>query len=316
MNPNELFPYFFDVSDVLSSTLDQATGAITLQLGDIESETAESHKAEQWQGAAGILSRPALPTQGKASCQVFHIKRGNYDVGFAYRDLRATAIYGNTAPGDTAMYATAGSAITLCRAADGSSRLLTTDNNQEGGNTLYAGVSAYYTGLDGLRHLGGEWRRYAPWGGEWHDQNGYHFRHWTGVKIDAGGYALPSPLSQNVATYQLSAGMVTIDAGVVALGHNDGTAEALTKILSLKVQMTAFAADVATFTTALNTYLAAQAAYAAAIKSVADPSGTATTTLAAAIGVMETASTALSTGTSSIMAAIDSVAGCKSVAGS
>jgi hypothetical protein len=314
MDSNEMWGQFFDVSDVLSSTLDPATGTLTIQLGDVTKGRADSNKAEVWQGASGVCSRPALPTQGKASCQCLHLKRSDHDMGFAYRDLRATSIYGNLSPGDTCLYATSGAALAMCRAKDGSSRLMTNDTNAATGRVVFAGVSSYYTSTDGQRHLGGEWRRYAPWGGEWHDQNGYHFRHWTGIKIDAGGFAMPAPFSQNVATYQLTAGMVTIQAGIVALGTNDGTGEAVTKAVSLQTLMQSYAADLATFTTALGIFAAALTTYTQAIQGTADPTPphTPTITIGGACTTLTAAASTFAGTVSALMATLATVAGAKS----
>jgi len=310
MNAREVFAWLFDVGvDILSSTLDQTTGTLLVQLGDVTKDRVDSDSAEWWQ-QPGFASRPALPQQGKASCQALILKSGDQDIAFAARDLRANSIYGNLAPSEACAYATTGQARTMWKA-DGSARQMTTDSNAAGGNLIFAGVSSYYQGSDGTKKLGGEWRMYGPWGGQWQDSTGYHLRTWQGVKIDAGGFAMPSPLSQNVATFSVSAGMVTLDAGVVALGHNDGSGEAATKVLSLQTQMVAFAGDLSTFTAAMNTFVAAIVTYAGVLEPTAGPA--ATTALTTACAAMEAAATAFSNASNAIMSALATSAGAKSV---
>jgi hypothetical protein len=286
MDPNTLWPFLFDVSDVLSSTLDPSTGTLTIQLGDVTKDRADTSKAEVWQGASGICSRPALPTQGKASCQAFHLKRSDHDVAFAYRDLRATAIYKNLSPGDTAVYATSGAAIAMCRAKDGGARQLTTDTNDATGRTILSGVSAYYQGTDGHQHLGGEWRYYGPWGGAWHDPTGYHFRTWQGVRIDAGGFGLPSPIGVTTSTYKVSAGIITLK-GLVKLGQSTGTWEPAVKATSLQTALSSASSQIANAAIAIG-------AAATSMSTATDPKVvTASGSLATAAAALAAAVTAL-----------------------
>ena len=89
----------------LCATLGATTGTLTLQFGDVTKDQADSDHAEAWQGASGVITRPALATQGKASCQAFFIRHSDRDIAVGYRDLRANQILGNLAPGETALYA-------------------------------------------------------------------------------------------------------------------------------------------------------------------------------------------------------------------
>jgi hypothetical protein len=307
----ETFGYLFDIGvDVLSTTLDQATGTILAQLGDVTKGRVDSNTAELWQ-APGLASRPALPDAGKASCQALVLKRSSHDIIFAMRDLRSTAIYANLEPGATCLYATGMSQARALLKADGSARMMTTDSNAAGGNVVYEGVSSYYTGIDGQRHLGGEWRVYGPWGGQWQDQTGYHLRTWTGVKIDAGGFSLPAPLSQSVSTYALTAGVITI-SGLVSLGLNDGSGEAATKALSLQSLMVSFAGDVQTFTSAVSAFAGVVAGYATAIQPTADPTNVATPALLAACSALTGLATSFGATTVGLMATLATAAGAKS----
>jgi hypothetical protein len=257
-----------------------------------------------WQGASGIISRPALPTAGKASCQAIIIKRSGGDIATAYRDLRANDIYGNIAPGDTAVYATSGPAAEMYRAADGSARQFTTDNGQTGpsaGNTIFAGLSSYYQGVDGQPHLGGEWRHYAPYGGFWQDPTGWHLRTWHGVKIDAGGLVLPSPFGAKVATYTIQCDVFSANAGVVVLGPPTG-AQPVVQAISLQALMTAFAADVATFTQAISTFASGLA--------------TATPAASGACATLTAGAEAFAAATTALMSTITALTGAKSTSAS
>jgi hypothetical protein len=284
--------YLFEFGvDVLASTLDPTTGTITLQLGDVAQGRADSNNAEMWQGASGICSRPALPTQGKASCQVCVIKKSDRDMPFAYRDLRATAIYANLEPGATCLYATAGQAREVCKA-DGSARQMTTDDNTETGNAVFAGISSVWQSPSGPQP-GGEWRYYAPWGGAWQDPSGYHLRTWHGVKIDAGGVVLPAPLGLSGSTYTLSSDMVSLDAAMLSLGRNNGTAQALVQALPLQSLMATFAGEIAAFTSVVTTFAGAVATYALGIQATVDPTHALTPALTGACTAMATAAQAL-----------------------
>jgi len=231
MGMPDVFAQLLDFGlDVLATTIDKATGVLSAQTGNSTTSTPDADAAEWWQHA-GFASRPASPTQGASSCQALAFKRGDRDVIFASRDTRVTGIYGNLADGETAVYASGAQGITLHKA-DGSVRALTTDDNTATGNSVFAGISPYYQTANGPA-TGGEWRVYAPWGGQWQDQTGFHLRTWHGVKIDAGGLNLPAPLPSG-STYMLSADIVHIDAAMLALGRDNGTGQALVQALPLQ----------------------------------------------------------------------------------
>jgi len=284
----EVFSRLFDVGlDVLATTLDIKTGTLTAQLGDVTKDRADSDLAECWFGAPGLAARAALPTQGQASCQTIVLKRGDHDIAFAYRDLRANDIYANLAPGEGCFYATSGMARSFVKA-DGSSRQYTTDDNTKTGNTIWCGVSSYYQGIDGQPHLGGEWRYYGPWGGAWHDSSGYHLRTHHGVKIDAGGLSLPAPISATVSTYAVKADVISLKGSAVKLGS--GTLPLpITLAPPLQILMAAFAADLAIFVLAVDAFATAVSAVpvvggaAATMAAAADTFGSATTILMATI---------------------------------
>lgn len=296
----EIFGRMFDVGlDILASTLDLKTGTLTAQLGDVTKDRADSDSAEMWFGAPGLAARPALPDQGKASCQAIVLKRSDHDLAIAYRDLRANDIYANLAPGEGCIYATSGMARHHVKA-DGSSRSYTTDSNTKSGNGVWCGVSSVYQGVDGQPHKGGEWRYYGPWGGAWHDPGGYHFRDHSGVKIDIGGLTFPAPIGATASTYALAADIVTVKCSSMVIGFT-AAAQPLVKALALQILLEAYAADLATFTTAV-------AAFGTAVAAVPVVGGAAAT--------MGAAATALGTATNLLMASVNLATGATAIAGS
>jgi hypothetical protein len=235
----------FDIGvDILCTTIDPSTGMLSAQTGDSTTQTPDSDKSEWWQHT-GFSSRPATPSVGNASCQGIVLKQNDRDQVIATRDVRGTAILGNLADGETCVYASGAQGRTVWKA-DGSVRDMTTDNNKSTGNAVFAGISPYYQTASGKPALGGEWRYYAPWGGQWQDPTGWHLRTFTGVKIDAGGVTLPSPISLGGSQFSVSADMGLLDFATVLLGRNNGTGQALVQALPLQAVMTSLASFLST----------------------------------------------------------------------
>ena len=315
LSHGEIFSRLFDIGlDILASTLDLKTGTLTAQFGDVTKGTADSDSAEMWFGAPGLAARPALPTQGAASCQVLCLKRSDHDIGFAYRDLRASSIYGNLAPGEGCLYATSGQARLFVKA-DGSVRMMTTDDNTVTGNTGWFGISPVTQGADGLPHKGGELRYYFPWGGAWHDSSGYHLRTWHGVKVDAGGLVLPSPIGAKASTYSIKSDAIFLRCQSAVIG-TAARAEPLVKALSLQALMGTFAGEVSSFAGACDILMIALSTYVLAIKSIADPTNVATPIVTTAMGTFIAAANAFASSTAATMATLRVVAGASAVAGS
>jgi len=206
-----VFAHLLNVGfDVMSATLDPATNAVMLQVGDSTNQTVDHDQCELWQ-PNGFASMPAAPTQGAASCQGIAIKHSDRDMCFALRDGRAAQIYGNLKPGDSACYETGSAiAISLWKAADKSVNHLTADAN---GNTVMRKLSPT------------EDRFWSPWGAQWHDTTGWHLRDHSGVKIDAMGLGFSGPLAA-LNSAGLSS-VFSVSADVVDL---DGTPDAFTRI--------------------------------------------------------------------------------------
>ena len=105
----------FDLGiDILGTTLGKVSGVILAQTGDSTAQRVKANKAEWWQ-TTGFASRPALPSQGGASCQGLAVKCSDRHIVFAARDVRGTSILGNLADGEACVYAPAGmaGAVTL-----------------------------------------------------------------------------------------------------------------------------------------------------------------------------------------------------------
>lgn len=228
MDRGHIFGQLFDIGvDILVTTLGKATGVVTAQLGDSTAGKPDSDNAEWWQHA-GFISRPALPTNGGASCQGLILKCSDRDLVFATRDTRGTSIYGNLADGETCVYASGSQALSVWKR-DGSVRHMTTDNNKPPSPTdgSTAGKAMYYGmspgGAKGVA-AGGEWRIYAPWGGEWFDASGFHQRYWFGGADDVGVSQIPG-VPVMTTTRTLSYDFLTLDAAFVSLGRSNGVGQ-------------------------------------------------------------------------------------------
>ncbi len=100
--------------DVLSTTVSKATGLIVAQIGNVVTSVASGDVSEWWQHV-GFVSRPKKPVPGKSAAQVVIIKRSDHDAIIASRDDRSAAIYADLADGETAIFASDGSAIIFLR---------------------------------------------------------------------------------------------------------------------------------------------------------------------------------------------------------
>jgi hypothetical protein len=205
--------------DILSTTISLAKSTILAQTGDAITGEVEADDVE-WYQHTGFWSRPAKATPGAPACQGVIIRGGGRDSCVASRDVRCNNIYGNLAPGETAVGASTGQnasapqtwARTVYKA-DGSANTVTTDS---AGNTMVSRLTPV------------EWRMFAPWGWQLHDSTGYHVRTWHGAKLDLGGLGLPAPFDIYKSSATLSADIVTIDAAVLSLGRDGGNSQPAT----------------------------------------------------------------------------------------
>lgn len=154
------FGYYFNVGqDVLNHALDPSTNVPKLQLGDSTTGESDSDGAELW-GQPGIVSAPAAPTSGNASCQTVVLKRGDHDIVLALRDVRTAQMYGSLKAGETAVFATTGQARTLYKN-NGAIVHYTTSTNAVGGSSMTCEF-----GPDGFHVV-------TPWGTLSLDSNGF-----------------------------------------------------------------------------------------------------------------------------------------------
>lgn len=150
MHRSEIFGQLFAIGkDILSSTL-SSTGVLLAQIGDSISGVAESDNLEIWQHA-GFASRPAVPTQGKSSCQAVILQQADHDLIIATRDTRGTTIYGQLKDGEACVYAPGAMGRVLFKK-DGSVTRYTTDDNTDSGTSISDRL-----GPDG-------WTVTTPWG--------------------------------------------------------------------------------------------------------------------------------------------------------
>jgi len=265
MQLRDVVGFLFDFGvDVLGTVLDQVTGVIVAQLGDATTEAPNSKDAEWWQHA-GFASRPAPPVTGGAACQAVIFRRPDRDVVIATRDTRGTSILGNLAAGEACLYAP-GAQGRLNLKADGSARAQTTDDNTPTGKTVMAGIGSFYQTAQGPAK-GGEWRVYAPWGGQWMDPTGWHLRMWepgppspsgapaTGTYIDFG----PNPFPALPGLTPLSAGIIsvdslTLDAASLTIGRDNGLSDSLLQSHLTSVQLQLITTALASLATAVGAF--------------------------------------------------------------
>jgi hypothetical protein len=124
--------------DILTTVVNATTKKILAQLGDVHKETTDADNAEWWQHV-GFASRPPKPEAGKKAAQAAVLRAGDHDVIIASQDLRGLELYGQLAPGETALYASGedgkGQARILLKK-DGSINLFTKAGNATGGKGM------------------------------------------------------------------------------------------------------------------------------------------------------------------------------------
>ena len=203
MDRNVVGQLLFVGKDILGTTLDPTTKALTAQIGDSTNSVVEKDSVEFVQ-QAGFCSRPAAATPGNASCQAVGFTRGNRSVITGTRDLRASSIYGNLKEGETCVYATTGAARILLKADGSITRYTTSDNTPQG-------VSISDTlGPNG-------WRLETPWGALVLNAQGF--------TVTFGGASVtlePGGIARMAGNQVAMAGSIAAVAGSVAtcLGSN------------------------------------------------------------------------------------------------
>lgn len=250
-----------ELHHVLTAKIED-TGAVTLGLGDVDAEIALDERVVLLQ-TPGVVSIPPI------GAETVSLNTSNGYITIAARDIRTGAIAGNVRMGETTVYAPGSQACTMYKN-DGSITHMTTQDGTAEGQTVYDRTSAT------------AFTRFAPWGRETFDKNGYHLFTFSGARLDMGGIGgLPSPLSSLGSWARLSAKMVSIEGSVVALGPRTGVADAVAKSTPLIAALNA-----------LSTLLAALEVPGAFVSS---PSGGPCTVGPALATAITTAQTALGT---------------------
>jgi hypothetical protein len=102
----ELFGQLFDVGrDILHVAINGVTNVISVQLGDSTLQSTDADAAAFWQ-APGLVSLPAPPSQGAASCQALILKGTDRDIVFAARDTRVAGYCADMQPGESCLFGT------------------------------------------------------------------------------------------------------------------------------------------------------------------------------------------------------------------
>lgn len=227
--------YSFSVEQALSSSRDDESGAVILQIGDVKSENVEDNRCAMF-GQPGVMSIPAEPTAGVSACEVVALRTVDTDIVVAGRDLRGKKLSGNLKPGETAVYATSGAASELFKS-NGAITMLTTEDNTDTGRAVF-----FQTAPAGFT-----WE--SPYGRASLDAKGYHVKDFGGARLDLGSLGMPAPLN-SLSTYAtLQAAMVSLRAGIVALGPDSLPKDQV----ALATPLVAFASALVSFCSALVT---------------------------------------------------------------
>jgi hypothetical protein len=93
----------FDYADILSSSAD-SNGTILLQTGSVDGAEVRSEGTEIW-FPSGYVARAAKATPDKDSAQGICIVRGDQDICFATRDIRANSLVETIGYGEVFIFA-------------------------------------------------------------------------------------------------------------------------------------------------------------------------------------------------------------------
>lgn len=100
-NPNSIFNFGLDI---LSSSFSQ-NGTISLQTGAVLGPEAPSDTASEIWFPPGYLARPAKAHPNKDAAQGISAIRGDHDVVFAFKDVRANSLQEQIGFGEIQLYA-------------------------------------------------------------------------------------------------------------------------------------------------------------------------------------------------------------------
>lgn len=188
--------------DVLGSSVDEETGTVILQTGDIANEFHEADNVEIW-GPVNWIARPSTPQPGKAnaSCQAITIRESDNDKAFAFRDIRLQK-NGALLPGE--FMACAGGEDgnaqgRILGKANGTVALYTSQGNVSGGGSIAIQVNA----TDGISLA-------TPWGNLTIGPDGIKMAWGTSaIQLDNTGITL---IGQGIAA---NSGNISLGAGAI-----------------------------------------------------------------------------------------------------
>lgn len=194
---------------VLYARADNATGAITVQLGDVLSGDVLEEDAPV-QGQWGFLSMPAPPIPGVSAAEAISLTSTNTDFVIGGRSVRSGIIAGLIRMGETCVFADGSQACSLYKLDGSIVHYTTTDNTITG--------QAVFTKTDPTGH-----RWVTPWTRCINDSSGWHFMHTSGASLDFGFVGLSGPFSLLAdagfsSYFTAKAHMVRIDGEIVVLG--------------------------------------------------------------------------------------------------
>lgn len=263
--------------DLLTTTVNQATGRIIATTGNVKKNTRESDSVEWWQHV-GLASRPPNPEAGKQAAQAVILKTSDRDVAIASVDQRGLGLYGNLKAGETCAYAAGADGESQGRTlwkGNGSITHFTTSDNTVDGEAVYSRTSP----------TAFEW--VAPWGVMKFDSSGFHINHASGARFDLGGISgMPSPLDQLSSYVRIQASSFISNSTCQSFGADAGH-QPLASATAVKALFAAMQAEI----------VALQAAVAA-LQSVP------TVSIVASTGAAATASAAAITAATATMATI------------
>lgn len=166
--------------DILGSTVDEETGTVLLQTGDVANEFPEVGDVESWQ-PTGFISRPSNPTPKSGACQALIMRCSDNDKCIGTRDLRSQSLAGSLGPGEFCLFSAGADGKSQGRVLgkdNGTIALYTSEGNVEGGASVALQVSP-----DGIRLFG-------PWGAITLTSEGIKLATADGAAIElAGGKA-------------------------------------------------------------------------------------------------------------------------------
>jgi hypothetical protein len=198
----------WEISHVLFAKADNATGAITYQLGDVKSNEVYDVEAPVFQ-IPGALCLPANPVAGQSAAEAVTLTHPAGNVVVACRSVRSAAIAGLIKMGESSFFADGSQACSLYKL-DGSLTHFTTHDNTANGRSVYYRISPE-------RGFDEAW----PWGRRFFDKSGHHFVHVSGAQFHLGSVNAPAPLNTFSTTFSLTAAMGRLNASFVSVGPDN-----------------------------------------------------------------------------------------------